>query len=95
MIDIIPEVSAAVGLFLGCFARAILPFFKKKYKDANNGIDVKWEGRYVWTLLFALFASFITATLLLPAFEIPATNIFPLAFAMGWASQDIINMMVK
>ena len=33
-----PEAAAVLGLFMGCLARAILPFFKKKYQEANAGI---------------------------------------------------------
>lgn len=90
MSEFIPvEVSAALGLFMGCFARAILPFLKKKYQEPQQ--RMRWEGRYTWTLLFAIFVSFVEATFLLPAFEIPADNVFPLAFIMGWSSLDIIN----
>jgi hypothetical protein len=95
LVDIMPELAAAGGLFLGCLARAILPFLRKKYQAAEAGESVKWEGRYIWTLIFALFVSFVVTTLLLPAFEIPPSNVFPLAFAMGWSAQDITNMMVK
>ncbi len=96
MLDMIPvEVLAAGGLFLGCFSRAILPFLKKKYEEASKGISIKWEGRYTWTFVFAIFTSFVTAMLLFPSFDIPSTNVFPLAFAMGWASQDILNTLVK
>lgn len=95
MLEMIPvELLAAGGLFLGCFARAILPFLKKKYQETDD-VAIRWEGRYTWTLVFALFASFVVAVLLFPSFDIPDTNAFPLAFAMGWTSQDIINMMVK
>jgi hypothetical protein len=88
-----PEVATALGLFMGCLARALLPFLKKKYQEAEAGI--RWEGRYTWTLLFSIFMSFVAATFLLPAFEIPATNVFPLAFIMGWSSLDIVNGLAK
>ncbi|MCJ7634426.1 hypothetical protein MUP77_18795 [Candidatus Bathyarchaeota archaeon] len=89
------EIAVAGGLFLGCLARALLPFFKKQYQAAEQGGEVKWEKRYAWTIIFAIFASFITATLLFPSFEMPAVNAFPIAFAIGWASQDILNLAVK
>ena len=94
MSDFIPvEVSAALGLFMGCLARALLPFLKKKYQEAEAGI--RWENRYTWTLVFSIFMSFVGATFLLPAFDIPANNVFPLAFIMGWSSLDIVNGLAK
>ena len=95
MIDIPVEISVAIGLFLGCLARALLPFFKKRAKAAEQDELVKWESRYIWTIIFAIFSAFIVATFLFPSVEIPATNAFPVAFAMGWSAQDITNMMVK
>jgi len=88
-----PEVAAALGLFMGCLARAVLPFLKKKYPEAEAGI--RWQNRYTWTLVFSIFMSFVAATFLLPAFEIPANNVFPLAFIMGWSSLDIVNGLAK
>jgi len=88
-----PEVAAALGLFMGCLARAVLPFLKKKYQEAEAGI--RWENRYTWTLVFSIFMSFVGATFLLPAFDIPANNVFPLAFIMGWSSLDIVNGLAK
>jgi hypothetical protein len=35
--------------------------------------------------------AFVAATFLLPSFAIPANNVFPLAFVMGWSSLDIVN----
>ena len=94
MYDFIPvEVAAALGLFMGCLARALLPFLKKKYQEPAPGL--RWEGRYTWTLLFSIFMSFVAATFLLPAFEIPPDNVFPLAFITGWSSLDIINGLAK
>jgi hypothetical protein len=94
MSDFIPvEVAAALGLFMGCLARALLPFFKKKYQEAQPSL--RWENRYTWTLIFSVFMSFVAATFLLPTFEIPATNVFPLAFIMGWSSLDIVNGLAK
>jgi len=96
MYDFIPaEVAAALGLFMGCLARAILPFLKKKYQEADAGTSIRWQNRYTWTLLFSIFMSFVAATFLLPTFAIPATNIFPLAFIMGWSSLDIVNGLAK
>jgi hypothetical protein len=90
MSDFIPvEVAAALGLFMGCLARALLPFFKKKYQEDQPSL--RWEPRYTWTLIFSVFMSFVAATFLLPAFEIPSANVFPLAFVMGWSSLDIVN----
>ena len=88
-----PEVAAALGLFMGCLARAILPFLKKKYQEADPA--VRWESRYTWTLLFSIFMSFVGATFLLPTFQIPQANVFPLAFIMGWSSLDIVNGLAK
>jgi hypothetical protein len=96
MSDFIPvELAAAMGLFMGCLARALLPFFKKKYQEADAGTSIRWENRYTWTLVFSTFMSFVAATFLLPTFEIPATNIFSLAFIMGWSSLDIVNGLAK
>lgn len=92
MLPIDHAILAGFGLFLGCFARAIFPFLKKKYEESNSGVAIKWEGRYTVTLLFALFASFIVTMLIFPTLGDMA---FPIAFATGWASQDVVNLMVK
>lgn len=89
------EIIVALGIFFGCLARAILPFLKKKSEAAKAGQQVKWEGRYVWTLIFTLFVAMITTMLLLPTFKIPAEYVFPYAFIFGWASQDIVNKVAK
>lgn len=89
------EVIATLGIFFGCLSRAILPFLKKKSEAVKAGQQVKWEGRYVWTLIFALFVAMITTMLILPTFNIPSESIFPIAFTFGWASQDIVNKVAK
>lgn len=89
------EVIAGLGIFLGCFSRAVLPFFRKKAAAVKTGEQVKWEGRYVWTLLFAIFVSMIATMLILPSFQIPTAYAFPAAFLHGWAAQDIVNKVVK
>jgi len=93
MIEI--EVLAALGIFFGCLGRAILPFLKKKAEAAKSDEVVRWEGRYVWTIIFAIFVSIITTMLVLPSFQIPSSYIFPIAFALGWGSQDMINRIAK
>jgi hypothetical protein len=94
MSDLIPaEAAAALGLFMGCLARAVLPFLKKKYQEEQP--TIRWENRYTWTLIFSVFISFVAATILLPTFETPATHVFPLAFIMGWSSLDIVNGLAK
>ncbi|HEU65178.1 MAG TPA: hypothetical protein ENN57_00750 [Chloroflexi bacterium] len=92
---ILPEVAAAVGLFSGCLIRALSPFLRKRYREAKEGKDVKWEPRYAWTLVFALIGSFVATMFILPNFDIPSTNIFPIAFVAGWAAQDILNELVE
>lgn len=89
------ELIAMGGIFLGCLSRALLPFFKKKHTAIKEGKEVKWESRYVWTIVFAIVTSFIATMLVFPTFTIPPENAFPLAFAVGWASQDIINKIAK
>lgn len=89
------EILAALGIFFGCLSRTILPFLKKKYEAVKAGQQVKWENRYIWTLLFDLFVAMITTMLLLPTFKIPVEYLFPYAFTFGWASQDIVNKLAK
>jgi len=89
------EVLAALGIFFGCLARAVLPFFRKKAAAVKAGEQVKWEGRYVWTIIFAVFVSIIATMLILPSFQIPAAYAFPAAFLYGWAAQDIVNKVAK
>jgi uncharacterized membrane protein YbjE (DUF340 family) len=85
------EIIIALGIFLGCLLRAILPYLKKKHEAVQAGQQIQWESRYVWTLCFTLVVSLITTILIIPTFQIPLENAFPLAFAFGWASQDIVN----
>ena len=95
MIDIPVEVTVAVGLFLGCLARALFPFFKKQAQAAERNEPMKWESRYTWTIIGGIIASFIAATILFPSFVMPTVNAFPIAFTMGWASEDILNTLIK
>lgn len=89
------EIIAALGIFFGCLARAILPFLKKKAAAVKAGQQVKWENRFTWTLIFDLFVAMITTMLILPMFQIPTEFVFPYAFTFGWASQDMLNKVAK
>jgi hypothetical protein len=89
------EVYSGLGIFLGCLARAILPFFRKQADAAEQGQSVKWEGKYTWTIIFAVFSSVVATMLIFPTMQIPAANIFPISFAFGWAAQDIVNNLMK
>ena len=84
------EALAALGIFFGCFGRAFLPFLKKK---AESDQPMKWQSRYTWTIVFNLFISAAVTMMILPSFQVPPEFIFPLAFAYGWSSQDIINKL--
>ena len=95
MLGIPIEVVAGFGIFLGCLARAVLPFFRKKAEAVKANESVKWEGRYLWTIIFAVFVSFIATMMVLPSFQIPAQYLFPSAFLHGWAALDIVNKVAK
>ena len=83
------------GIFAGCVARAVVPFLKKRAAAAESGNPFKWETRYIWTILFALAISMVSAIYLLPMFSIPDAFVFPSAFVYGWTSQDITNKVVS
>jgi len=89
-----PEVAVALGLFAGCLCRALLPFLKKQTEAAQQGKNLKWQSRYTWTLVFAIFAAFVAATILFPTVQVPVVNAFPISFVVGWSSQDILNTFV-
>lgn len=89
------EILAALGIFSACLARTVIPFLRKKAEAVEKGQIVKWENRFLWTLIFAIFVSIVSTMLILPAFEIPSSFVFPMAFAYGWAAQDITNKVVK
>jgi hypothetical protein len=91
------ELVAGFGIFLGCFGRAMLPFFRKKAEcvKAGDHVGCKWQRRYLWTIIFAVFVSFIATMMILPSFQIPPQYLFPNAFFHGWAAQDIINKVAK
>lgn len=95
MIDLPVVVVAGFGIFLGCFARAMFPFFRKKAEAAKTGEVVRWESRYLWTIIFAVFVSFVATLMILPSFQIPSEFVFPAAFLEGWAVQDIVNKVAK
>ena len=82
------------GIFAGCVMRAVVPFLKKQAAAAEGGQAFKWETRYIWTILFALALSMVSAVYLFPTFAIPETFVFPAAFVYGWTSQDITNKVV-
>ncbi len=85
------EIIIALGIFLGCLSRAILPFFRKKAEAVEAGKNIRWEGRYTWTIIFAVFVAMISAFLIMPSFQMQDGYVFPMAFAYGWATQDIVN----
>ena len=89
------EIIGGLGIFLGCLSRAILPFFRKKAEAAESGTDVRWEGRFTWTIVFTVFVAVVSTFLIMPSFQIPDGYIFPMAFAYGWAAQDIVNKVAK
>jgi len=95
MLGIPIEIVAGFGIFLGCFGRTLFPFLRKKAEAIKANEPVKWERRYLWTIIFAILVSFIATMMILLTFEIPAEYIFPLAFLQGWAFQDIINKVAK
>lgn len=87
------EILAGLGIFFGCFGRAMLPFLKKRAEGTKG--QIKWEGRYTWTVLFAVGISFVATMFILPTLRIPSEYIFPIAFMQGWAAEDIINKIAK
>jgi len=89
------EIVTGIGIFMGCLLRAVLPYLRKKHEAVQAGQQVKWENRYVWTIVFSIVIALITTMLILPSFQVPIDYIFPLAFAYGWASQDIVNKIAK
>jgi hypothetical protein len=89
------ELIVGGGLFLGCAMRALLPFFRKQAQAAEKNQSVKWEKRYIYTIIFAFIGAFIETMIIIPTFQIPSTYIFPMAFVQGWGTQDIINSFVK
>lgn len=93
--EIPTELIAGLSVFLGCLLRVMLPFFKKQAQAAEKGQVVKWERRYAWTMSFGFLTAFIATMLIFPSFEVPAENIFPVAFLFGWGSQDVLNTIVK
>ena len=89
------QIIAGLGIFFGCFGRAMLPFLKKKAEAAKNGGAVRWEGRYMWTILFAIGISLVATMFILPTLRIPTEFVFPNSFLLGWAAEDIINKIAK
>jgi H+/Cl- antiporter ClcA len=89
------QIIAGLGIFFGCFGRAMFPFLKKKAAADKNGGQVKWEGRYIWTILFAIAVSFVATMFILPTLQIPNQYVFQIAFMQGWAAEDIINKIAK
>lgn len=89
------DIMIVAGIFLGCLSRALFPFLKKKKEAAEQGLTLKWETGYIWTLLFGIVISVIATMFILPTFQVPLEYIFPAAFLEGWAAQDIINALVS
>ena len=86
---------AFTGIFLGCFARAVLPFLKKLKQYSESETPVQWQWRYMWSPFVSLMLSGITAAVVLPSFNLPDGVVFPLAFSVGWTSTDIFNTMIS
>jgi len=91
------DLGAYAGLFLGCLARALLPYLRRAREEAEQGKELKWEHRYTLSLVFALAVSLVAATLLLPSLQVPPGargGILPAAFAAGWGAHDLLNQVM-
>ena len=88
------EAIAGFGIFFGCFCRGIAPFLKKRSQAAKDGKDFKWDRKYGWTFGIAVFGAVVATMFLLPTFSVPKEYIFPTAFLVGWAAEDIVNKVV-
>ena len=89
------EAFAFIGIFLGALSRTIFPYLKKLKKAADSGVPIKFALRYLLSMIISMILSLFTAALATPSFDIPSANIFFLAFAYGWAANDVMNMVMN
>ena len=88
---------AYIGVFVGVLLRTLLPYIRKLKDAEEKKEEFSFDMKYVGTALFAVIVSFITATLIFPAFTIPEDllgYIFITAFGFGYASNDLINEII-
>ena len=84
-----------IGVFLGILGRTFLPYLRKLREAADRGDRLLFDYRYLVSAMVSVILSLFTAILILPGFEVPETNAFYLAFAYGWAANDLVNMVIK
>lgn len=90
-----PETAAIIGLALGAACRTLYPWLRKLQAAADQGQVLRFELRYLLSAMISVLICVFGVVLYLPQFQLPAANVFPLAFASGWASTDIFNSLAK
>jgi len=84
----------AVGAFgLGAFAKLILPWLLKRYRDPDAP-DSKWNWRYFWPQLVAFAIVVLVVPILTPNIE--AINLMPPfgAYLAGWGLGDQAKTLI-
>jgi hypothetical protein len=82
------------GIFLGCLARTLIPWLKKRKEAAKTGEAIKFDNSFLITLALGLAVSMTTAMLVYPQFVLAEGVAFPAAFIFGYGAQDLTNGLV-
>jgi hypothetical protein len=92
--------TSFVGILTAVLLRTLLPYLNKLADAETKGENSPtWNYRYTWTCISALITSFVTAMLVLPAFNAPPTAtgqfaILVIAFGFGWGINDATNKIL-
>lgn len=91
------EAVIALGVFLGCLARTLLPYLQKLKAEPT----LKFDPKYLVTFIVALVESGIATLLLFGAvpselFTAPISRflVFVTAFSWAYTSNDVLNKYV-
>lgn len=89
---------ALIGIFTGVLFRTLLPYLRKLKEAEQDGRELPFDLKYLYTALFSLLVSFIVTMLIFPAFVVPDVAVpylFAMAFSFGYTSNGITNEIIS
>lgn len=95
------EYIVLIACIFAGLGRTGLPYLRKWKDAAENGQELPFDRKYLYTAVFSIVGSIIIGILLFPTIigSVPsdATGIaiFASAFGLAWASNDIINQIIS
>lgn len=94
------ELIVLIAAVLAVLVRTAVPFLRKAKEAADDGKELKFDRKYIYTLLLSGVGSVVGGILLFPSLinQIPdgasGLMIFASIFGIAYASNDILNDIV-